>query len=71
MYYIDDSNYQVHNKKGEIIYFKKIIMTTPLYFHSVMLIAAINVRFDFQLTGSCRRWSWQRVRRFEVRFESC
>ena len=30
MYYIDDSNYQVHNKKGEIIYFKKIIMTTPL-----------------------------------------
>ena len=46
-------------------------MHWPTYFHIVMLIASINVRFNISLTGSCRRWSWQRVRRFEVRFESC
>ena len=71
VYYIDDSNYHVQNDVEEIIYFIKIIMTTSFYFHNVMLISVMNVRFNFQLTGSCRRWSWQRVRRFEVRFESC
>ena len=29
VYYIDDSNYHVHNNEENVIYFMKIIMTTP------------------------------------------